>query len=74
MAGNSIIWERSGEVFYATAEAPSGEIRFHLVVERLPDQRWDWVVWRPGEPAALARHGTATSAQAAMQEAELAAR
>jgi hypothetical protein len=66
-----MIWERSGEAFHATVEAPSGEVRFRLVVERLPDQRWDWVVWRPEDPATLARHGTATSAQAAMQEAEL---
>ena len=69
-----MIWERSDEAFHATVETPSGEVRVHLIVEKISDELWDWAVWKPGEPAELAWHGTAATVQAAMQGAELAAR
>ena len=66
-----MIWEQSGDIFHATARAPSGEVLFHLVVERL-NHHWDWSIWRPGEPARMARHGVAATASDAMRKAEAA--
>jgi hypothetical protein len=69
-----MIWERDGDAYTATVETATGEVRFHLTVERLATQSWDWMVWQPGEPATLARYGTAATAQEAMRAAEAAAR
>jgi hypothetical protein len=65
----TVIWERSGEAYYATVMAPSGEVRFYLVVEG-DGSRWDWTIWRPGEDHHTARHGVAATVQEAMREAE----
>ncbi len=64
-----VIWERSGDMYHATARTESGEVRFHMVVEKL-GRAWDWSVWRPEEPAGRARHGTADTVQEAMRAAE----
>jgi len=42
------IWERSGEAFNATVGGPSGETRFHLVVEAAGDK---WGLGSCGAPA-----------------------
>jgi hypothetical protein len=68
----TVIWERSGQAYYATITGPVGEVRFHLVVEP-NSERWDWVAWRPGETRRLARIGHAGTVQGAMSEAESAA-
>jgi hypothetical protein len=65
-----MIWERNGDSYSAKVETPSGQVRYHLVVERLSPQKWDWTVWEPGEPPMLARYGTAATAQEAIQAAE----
>jgi hypothetical protein len=65
----TVIWERSGEAYYATLTEPSDEIGFHLIVESDRD-RWDWAVWRPGEKPQTSRHGVADTVQNAMQDAE----
>jgi hypothetical protein len=64
-----VIWERSGEAYYATIREPSGEISFHLIVES-DGGRWDWAVWRPGEKPPGSRHGIADTVQDAMKDAE----
>jgi hypothetical protein len=61
-----MIWEREADAYTATMETPAGEVSFHLTVERLSAQSWDWMVWQPGEPTTLARYGTAATAQEAM--------
>lgn len=38
-----IVWERSGEGYYASVMGPSDEVRFHLTVEKY-DDHWDWAV------------------------------
>jgi hypothetical protein len=43
--------------------------RAHEPVETDGD-RWDWLVWRPGESPDEARHGVAASVQDAMRAAE----
>lgn len=63
----TLIWERSGNVYYATVRGPVGEARVHLVVES-DGSRWDWTVWRPGEDLHEARHGVAGTVQDAMRE------
>jgi hypothetical protein len=68
-----MIWERNGDMFHATTRDPSGEVLFHLVVERL-NHAWDWSVWRPDEPADMANLGVAATPQEAIQAAERAAR
>jgi hypothetical protein len=67
-----VIWERSGEAYHASVRANSGEVLFHLVVERL-NHAWDWSVWRPEDSSTTARHGVASTAQEAMRVAERAA-
>ena len=67
-----VIWERSGEAYYATVAGPAGETLFHLIVESDGD-RWDWAVWRPGEDRDQARHGRAVMLHGAMWDAEQAA-
>ncbi len=64
-----VIWERSGDMYHATARTESGEVRFHLVVERL-NHAWDWSVWRPDEQVEKARHGVSDTIQDAMRSAE----
>jgi hypothetical protein len=68
----AVIWERSGDVFYASVTTAAAEILFYLVVEPLPDQSWDWAVWRPGETTACS--GITATIHSAMRSAELAAR
>jgi hypothetical protein len=68
----TLIWERSGDVYYATVRAPVGEARVHLVVES-DGNRWDWTAWRPGEDLHEARRGVAGTVQEAMWDAERAA-
>jgi hypothetical protein len=68
-----MIWERKGDTFTATVEAPAGGVRFFLTVARLPPHSWDWTVWQAGRPGRLAYYGVAPTAQAAMLEAERAA-
>jgi hypothetical protein len=31
----SVVWERSGDAFYATAEIEQGGDRYHLIVDQL---------------------------------------
>jgi hypothetical protein len=69
----TVIWEQSGEAYYATVTAPSGEVAFHLIVESVGGY-WDWAVWRPDEGRNAARHGIAATVQEAMREAERATR
>jgi hypothetical protein len=64
-----MIWERSGEAYYAIIRKPSGEIGFHLIVES-DGTGWDWAVWRPGEKPQTSLHGIADTIQDAMKDAE----
>jgi len=68
----SIVWERSGEGYYASVMGPSDEVRFHLTVEKY-DDHWDWAVWRPGDNQRVAVNGIAETIQEAMRDAEQAA-
>jgi hypothetical protein len=68
-----LIWERSGEAYYAAVAGPDDETRFHLVVES-DGSRWDWTVWCPGEDEHTGRHGVAATIQDAMRDAEGVAR
>jgi hypothetical protein len=67
----AVVWERSGDGYYATVNGPSDEIQFHLTVEKYND-RWDWAMWRPGQDKHTAAHGLADTVHEAMQAAELA--
>ena len=64
-----IVWEQSGEAFYATETSQSGE-KHYLIVEKLPKGGWDWSVWRQRDSWRIARNGTANTAQEAMRAAE----
>ena len=68
----ALVWEKTGEAFYATVASPAGEPRFYLVVESL-GAGWDWAVWRPGEGQSDARRGRAVTRHGAMWDAERAA-
>jgi hypothetical protein len=65
----TVLWERSGEAYYATVTGPDGEVRFQMIVEPAGD-RWDWAVWRAGEDQFVASHGVVRTVQDAMREAE----
>jgi hypothetical protein len=65
----AVVWERSGEAFYADVEAADGT-RYYLIVERLPAGEWDWSVWRQGNDWRGAHSGTGRTAQEAMRQAE----
>jgi hypothetical protein len=41
-----VVWERSGEAFYATSQDDQSGERCCLVVDALPNGGWDWSVWR----------------------------
>jgi hypothetical protein len=66
-------WERKGDTFTATVNAPAGGVRYFLKVEQLSPQSWDWTVWEAGKPGRLAHYGVAPNAQEAMLGAEAAA-
>jgi hypothetical protein len=68
----AVIWERSGEAFYADLDAADGT-RYHLIVEKLPRGEWDWSVWRQNDGSRGIHTGTAGTVQEAMQAAERAA-
>lgn len=69
-----MVWEKSGQAYYATVLGPDDVPRFNLVVERLPEGLWDFTVWRPGDEPELAVRGVARTASEAIRLAELAAR
>ena len=69
-----VVWERSGEAFYATADTTQSGERYYLIVEELPKGGWDWSVWRQRDNWRVVRNGTAKAAQEAMWAAEEAAR
>ena len=69
-----IRWELDTNTWSATAFSDHSPIRYHLVVERLPDQHaWDWTVWR-GAASHAVRIGTALDALTAMEAAEASVR
>jgi hypothetical protein len=48
-----------------------GSVRYYLIAEQQPDQAgWNWIVWRPGLPAATVRHGIAPTLLNAMRTAQ----
>jgi hypothetical protein len=65
-----MIWERSGECFYGAAYDAAGRVVWHLVVERLLDEGWDWTIWRPGDLRGTAERGTTKTIHEAMWKAE----
>ena len=65
-----VVWEQSGDAFFATAETTRNGERYYLVIDQLPRGGWDWSVWRQGDSWRLARNGTADTAQEAMKRAE----
>jgi len=68
----AVIWERSGEAFYADIDAADGT-RHHLIVERMPAGGWDWSVWWQTDGTRGVHSGPADSVQEAMRKAEAAA-
>ena len=54
-----VVWERSGEAFYADVEVADGSRRYYLIVERLLQGGWDWSVWRQRDGWRSASSGTA---------------
>jgi hypothetical protein len=66
----SLVWEKSGEAFYATVTDLAGLVRGHLIVEP-GGIGCDWAVWRPGEHKASAKHGRAATLHGAMWDAEM---
>ena len=65
-------WPETVDLFSCTRAMPCGG-RCHMVVERLPTGRWDWLAW-PGNLSGQALRGEADAPDAAMQAAEDAAR
>jgi hypothetical protein len=68
----AVVWERSGEAFYADIDDADGT-RYHLIVESLPGGGWDWAVWRQTDGTRETHSGTAGTVQDAMRAAEEAA-
>ena len=68
----AVIWERSGEAFYADVETADGTC-YYLIAERLPGGGWDWSAWSQRNGWRSEHHGAARTAQEAMREAEQAA-
>jgi hypothetical protein len=64
-----VIWELSGQVYFAAVTTPSGEVAFYLFIEPVRS-RWHWAVWRPNEDEQAARHGLADTVHEAMLAAE----
>ena len=64
-----MIWERSGEAYYATVTGPDDEVLIRLIVEPHGDL-WDWTVWRIEDDHYKARKGIASTARDAMRDAE----
>jgi len=66
-----LVWERSGDTFYAEIEALAGGFRYSLIVEKMPLAGWGWSVLREVKGAwRLTQNGIAGTAQEAMREAE----
>jgi hypothetical protein len=65
-----MVWERSGDAFYATVWDTDGKAVLRLIVEPLPEGMWDWSVWVGGEPVEAAKRGVARTVQEAMRDAE----
>jgi hypothetical protein len=65
-----MVWERSGDTYYASPLGPNDEPLFHMIIEQLPDGMWDWTVWPPGGNPGQAMRGVALSVQDAMNQAE----
>jgi hypothetical protein len=65
----AVVWERSGEAFYADLDTADGT-RYHLIVEMLPGGGWDWSVWRQNDGTRGVHTGFAVTAQEAMRAAE----
>lgn len=64
-------WRKIDDGLFAAAINDDAQIRYHLLVESLPnDSGWDWTVWRPGDAPDAAHHGIASSAVEAMRAAE----
>ena len=68
----TVIWERSGNAYYAVIRDPADEVQFRMIVEPAGDG-WDWSTWRPGSDQRVAGYGVAKTVQDAMREAEGAA-
>jgi len=70
-------WNRSATGLYQTSVVGYDGGQYHLIVERVPDQRkdraWDWAMWRAEWPEAIGQQGYSNSARGAMQAAERAA-
>jgi hypothetical protein len=69
---SSVLWERSGGVYYATSLDLSGEVSQFLVVEPA-GVGWRWTAWRRGAPQLEVHRGLTLTVQQAMREAERAA-
>jgi hypothetical protein len=69
-----VLWKLDGAALSATVSARDGHRECRLIVEQLPERRWDWTVWRRGSQPGTALHGEALSAEVAMSEAEQAAK
>lgn len=64
-------WRKIDDGLFAAVINDDDQIRYHLLVESLPNGgAWDWTVWRPGDAPDAARHGIASSAAEAMRAAE----
>jgi hypothetical protein len=60
---------------FGTAEGSELASTIQLVVERQPgSERWDWAIWKTGQPAVRARSGEGRSVLSATTAAETAAR
>jgi hypothetical protein len=67
------IWRKVDKALFAAVIPGRDGVRYHLLAERLPKSSdWDWTVWRPGDAPKFARHGDASSVEAAMRAAEAA--
>jgi hypothetical protein len=62
------IWERDGDTYYARVDSDAAI--FHLIVEPLSPEAWDWQVWPQGAGARPAWHGITLTRQDAMRAAE----
>lgn len=63
-------WASDCQGFYA-AKRSRIDLRFHLVVERLPGRGWDWLVWS-ADRKECCRYGKADTAEEAKHAAEYA--
>lgn len=65
-----LIWEKSGECYFSAAHDSGGTIVWHLVVEPIPGEGWDWTIWRPGDLPGTTVRGAAKTVHEAMWTAE----